>query len=79
MNATFTKARVCVVWGATVMGTPTSVEKDPAHWRQCADHARRTADQETDPTTIKTLLEIAEAYEKLASLAETAFTPTLPE
>jgi hypothetical protein len=59
-----------VVWGCAVAGTPTSVEKLPAHWRQCADQARRAADQETDPTASETLLEIAEAYEKLAALAE---------
>jgi len=59
-----------VVWGRGVMHISTPVEKDPAYWRQCADHARRTADLETDPTTTKTLLEIAKAYEKLAALAE---------
>jgi len=52
------------------MGTPTAVEKDAAYWRQCAEEARRLSDQETDPTTTSTLLEIAEAYEKLAALAE---------
>lgn len=62
-----------------VMWTPTSVEKDPAHWRQCADQARRAAEQDTDPTTTKTLLEIAEAYEKLASLAEAKLSPALPK
>jgi hypothetical protein len=51
----------------------------PAHWRQCADQARRAADQETDPTTTATLLEIAEACEKLAALAEAKPTLTLPE
>lgn len=61
------------------MGTPTSVEKHPAHWRQCADQARQAADQVTDPTTSATLLEIGEAYEKLAALAEARLTPTLPE
>jgi hypothetical protein len=44
------------------MGTPTSVEQDPAHWRRCADQARRAADQESDSTAKKTLLEIAEEY-----------------
>jgi hypothetical protein len=61
------------------MGTSTSVEKDPAHWRQCAEQARRTADQETDPTTSKTLLDIAEAYEKIAAIAEAKLTASLPE
>jgi hypothetical protein len=68
-----------VVWGCAVMGTPTSVEKHPAHWRECADQARRAADQETDPTASETLLEIAKAYEKLAALVEAKLTPTLPE
>jgi hypothetical protein len=53
--------------------------EDPAHWHQCADQARRAADQETDPTASETLLEIAEAYEKLAALAEAKLNPTLPE
>ena len=56
------------------MYSPRSVEKEPAHWRQCADQARRAADLETDPTTTQTLLEIAEAYEKLAVLAEAKLT-----
>jgi light-regulated signal transduction histidine kinase (bacteriophytochrome) len=46
------KAPIHPVWGCAVMGTPTSVEKLPAHWRQCADQARRAADQETDPTEV---------------------------
>ena len=61
------------------MGTPISNENDPARWRQCADQVRRAADQETDPTTRETLLEIAEAYVKLAALAEAKLAPTLPE
>ena len=68
-----------MVWGCAVVGTPTSVEKLPAHWRQCADQARRAADQEIDPTASETLLEIGEAYQKLAGLAEAKFTPTLAE
>jgi len=50
------------------------VEKDSAYWRQCAEQARRTADQGTDPTTRKTLLDIAEAYDKIAALAEAKLT-----
>jgi hypothetical protein len=68
-----------VVWGCAVVGTPTSVEKLPAHWRQCADQARRAADQEIDPTASETLLEIGEAFEKLAGLEEAKLTPTLAE
>jgi hypothetical protein len=43
---------------------------DPGHWRQCAEEARRTADQLDDLANKKTMLEIADAYEKLATLAE---------
>jgi len=43
---------------------------DPGHWRQCAEEARRTADQLDDPVAKKTMLEIADAYEQLATLAE---------
>ena len=43
---------------------------DPGHWRQCAEEARRTADQLDDPADKKTMLDIAEAYEQLATLAE---------
>ena len=44
---------------------------EPAHWRQCADEARRVADQlEDDPVAKKAMIEIAQAYEKLAKLAE---------
>jgi len=51
----------------------------PEHWRQCAERTRRAADQESDPVTTSTLLEIAEAYEKLAALVEVGFTAALPE
>ena len=43
---------------------------DPAHWRRHAEEACRTADQMDDPADKKTMLEIADAYEKLATLAE---------
>ena len=59
-----------MVCDAPSMSTPTSLENDPAHWRQRADQARRAADQEIDPTARETLLEITEAYEKLAALTE---------
>ena len=61
------------------MSTQTSVEKDSAHWRPLADQARRATDQEIDPIAGETLLEIAEAYEKLAAHAEAKLTPSLPE
>ncbi len=67
-----------MVWGCAIMGTPTSVEKVPAYWRLRAEQARQAAEQETDPASNKTLLEIAEAYVKLAMLAEAKLAPTLP-
>ena len=51
------------------MRTPPMID-DPAHWRLRAEEARRTADQLNDSADKKTLLEIAEAYEQLATLAE---------
>ena len=49
---------------------PTTLEDEPAHWRQCADEARRAADQTADPIEKSTLMEIASAYEELVALAE---------
>jgi hypothetical protein len=43
---------------------------DPAHWRQRATESRQMADQSRDPVGKKILLEIADAYEQLATLAE---------
>jgi hypothetical protein len=43
---------------------------DPTHWRQRAKESRQTADQLHDPVARKTMLEIADAYEQLAALAE---------
>ena len=43
---------------------------DPAHWRQRAEEARRTAEQLDDSADKKTMLDIAEAYEQLVALAE---------
>ena len=51
------------------MRTPPMID-DPGHWRQCAEEASRTADQLDDPADKKILLDIAEAYEQLAILAE---------
>ena len=52
------------------MSTPASSENDPAHWRQCAEEARRAADQTVDPIEKSKLIDIASAYEQLAVLAE---------
>lgn len=43
---------------------------DPVRWRQRAEESRRTADQLDDPVAKKTMLDIADAYEQLATLAE---------
>jgi hypothetical protein len=52
--------------------TQTELRDEPAHWRERAEEARRTASetQAADPFATKTLLEIADAYEELARLAE---------
>jgi hypothetical protein len=52
------------------MKPPTTLEDEPAHWRQCADEARRAADQTADPIERSTLVDIASSYEQLAVLAE---------
>jgi hypothetical protein len=44
---------------------------DPKHWRQLAQDARAAARLLDDPEERKTLLEIADGYEQLASIAET--------
>ena len=51
--------------------TALSSNDDPAHWRQRAEDARREAGQIDDPSTKNALLEIAAAYERLASIIET--------
>lgn len=43
---------------------------DPAHWRERAEEARRLADEFSDPSAKRTLLDIAAAYERLAELLE---------
>jgi hypothetical protein len=52
------------------MNTPTPREEGPAYWRRRAEEARRAAEQMVDMISKKTLLDIAEAYEQLASFAE---------
>lgn len=47
-----------------------SIKNDPKHWRQLAQEARAAADQFNDPDAKRTMLEIAEGYEELASIAE---------
>jgi hypothetical protein len=43
---------------------------DPAHWRQRAQESRAEADKLNDPYAKRTMLEIAEAFARLAVLAE---------
>jgi hypothetical protein len=43
---------------------------DPAHWRRRAAESRRLAEQLDDPFAKKTMLEIAQSYERLAVQAE---------
>ena len=43
---------------------------DPAYWRQRGEEARRAAGQLEDPVAKETMLEIAQSYEQLASLAQ---------
>ena len=50
--------------------TPPPSKDEGAHWRRCAEDARRTAEEVGDPISKRTLLDIAEAYEQLAALAE---------
>jgi hypothetical protein len=44
--------------------------KDPKHWRERAEEARRLAAQLTDPDAQKTMLGIAGNYERLAARAD---------
>ena len=50
--------------------TPPDGEDEAAHWRRCAAEARRSAEESIDQITRQTLVDIAEAYEQLAALAE---------
>ena len=52
------------------MSALTTTEDDPTHWRRCAEEARRNAEKIVDPVARKVLIEIADAYEQLAALAE---------
>lgn len=50
---------------------------DPKYWRERAEEARAQAEEMHDPKAKRTLLGIAESYEKLAEQAE-AFQYKLP-
>jgi hypothetical protein len=47
-----------------------SLLDDPAHWRRRAAESRSIAEQLDDPVQKKTMLEIAESYERLAVRVE---------
>jgi hypothetical protein len=49
---------------------PTAQLDHPAHWRTRAAETRRAADKTFDRPDKKTLDDIADAYEKLARIAE---------
>jgi hypothetical protein len=46
------------------------MKDDPKHWRQLAQDAREAADRLDDPVAKRTMLEIAEGYDELASILE---------
>jgi hypothetical protein len=52
------------------MPTPTLLN-DPAHWRRRAQETRSTADQLDDPVAKQAMLEIAQHYEQIATIADT--------
>jgi hypothetical protein len=57
------------------MGMPFFVN-DPRHWRERAKEARELAVALTDPDKKQAMLEIAQAYERMA---ERAHEPQLPD
>jgi hypothetical protein len=56
------------------MKPPTTLENEPAHWRQWAEDARRAANDTVDPIERSILIDIASSYEQLAVLAEAKLT-----
>ncbi|HEY3919603.1 MAG TPA: hypothetical protein VGL83_17575 [Stellaceae bacterium] len=49
---------------------PYSTANDPSHWRELALDTRRIAEHLTDATARQHMIACAEAYERLAILAE---------
>ena len=64
---------MCVGCLPSMSITPQAHEDEAAHWRRCAEEARRASKQTVDPISKKTLAEIADAYEQLAALAKARF------
>jgi len=52
------------------VGMPESVLDDPEHWRARAEEARSVAEQLSDPESKRTMLRIADDYERLAEHAD---------
>jgi hypothetical protein len=48
---------------------PTAYKRDPEHWHQRAEEARKIARSMTDMPNKAAMLEIAERYERLAARA----------
>jgi hypothetical protein len=63
------------LFGITVRGAGSQASrmahllKDPAHWRERAEEARRVAETLVDPKARQTMLEIAESYDRLVERA----------
>ena len=71
MNTLFTESNFFVATPVGLsMKSPRPLGDDPAQLRQRAEDARREADFATDPIDRDTLIGIADAYEKLAAIAE---------
>jgi hypothetical protein len=49
---------------------PESILDDPERWRERAEEARTLADQLSDPESKRTILRIANDYERMAEHAE---------
>jgi len=49
---------------------PESILDDPEHWRERAEEARTLADQLSDPESKRTMLRIANDYERMAEHAK---------
>ena len=49
---------------------PSAGEDEATHWQRCAEEARRSAEESLDQICKQILVDIAEAYEQLAVLAE---------
>jgi len=71
VNTLFTERNFIVATPVGLsMNSPRPLGDDPAQLRQRAEDARRDADLATDPIDRDTLIGIANAYEKLAAIAE---------